>query len=576
MSDHVRELMKEYSEQILDGEVIACQKHKQACKRFLNDLKREDTDDFPYKFNGDKAMRFFKFMRRFKHTKGILTGEHKEPAPIEIFIFGNIYGWYHVETGYRRFRKAYWQVARKNAKSQDLAIVGLYEMAALKINGENINASECYIGATKRDQAKIVWNEADMMYKDSDFSNKLETKYGKIIHEKTNSFMRPLSKEDQKTGDGLNPQCGIIDEYHAHDTSEIYDILSSGMGARRQPLLIVITTAGYDYDNPCYSVEYKYVSKILDPENPVYNDKYFVMINELDKDENGELVDDIKDQDVWLKANPIAASYPEGKAKLEEELQEALDIPERMRTFLTKHMNVWVDAKENGYMGLSKWNSCGKDELPDLSEAIVFVGVDLSTKLDLTSVGFVFLLPDGRYVIKSHSFLPEARLKENKQNDKANYHLWARRGWITTTEGEVVDYRYIQDYIIEQEKQARWNIHEICYDPYNATQFAHEIADYGYETVEIRQGPKTLSEPTKDFRAQVYNKNIIHDKHPVLTWAIGNAITRQDHNENIQLDKSKSKQRIDPIAAVINGHVRAVVSEPPQKSIYEKRGIRTL
>jgi phage terminase large subunit-like protein len=567
----LKEILIEYCNQIINGEVIACQKHKQACQRFLNDVEREDTEDFPYIFDNDKAMRFFKFMRKFKHTKGVLAGQHKEPAPIELFNFGNIYGWYHIETGYRRFRKAYWQVARKNAKSQDLAIAGLYETAAL-----GINASEVYIGASKKDQAKIVWNEADLIYPQSDFADRFETKYGKIIHSKSNSFMKALSKEDQKTGDGLNPQCGIIDEYHAHKTSEIYDILASGMGARRQPLLIIITTAGFEISNPCYRVEYQYVSDILNPDHPVNNDKYYVMINELDKNEEGELIDNIKDPKVWEKANPILASYEEGRQYLKDEMQAALDVPEKKVNFLTKNMNVWVNAKENGYMQLGKWKSCERKHFPDLSEAIVFVGVDLSSKLDLTSVGFVFLLPSGDYVIKGHSFMPENRLEEKTKTDKIPYGLWVESNWITLTDGDVVDYRYIQNYIIEQEEQAEWSIHEICFDPYNATQFSQEIADYGYEMVEIRQGYKTLSEPTKDFRAQVYRKKVIHDGNPVISWAIGNAVTRQDHNDNLMLDKDKSTQRIDPIASIVNAHVRAVVSEPPKKSVYEERGVRTL
>jgi len=567
----LKDLLVEYSKQVINDQVPSCQKHKWACQRFLNDLEKENTKDFPYIFDNDKAMRFFRFMKKFKHTKGILAGEYKDPAPIELFIFGNIYGWYHNETGYRRFRKGYWQVGRKNAKSQDLSIVGLYETAGLKVN-----ASEVYIGATKSDQAKIVWNEANMIYPKSDFANKFETKYGKIIHPKSNSFMKALSKEDQKTGDGLNPQCGIIDEYHAHKTSEVYDILVSGMGARRQPLLMTITTAGFEISNPCYRVEYKYISQILNPNNPVNNEEYFVMVNELDKNEDGELVDDIKDESSWIKANPILASYDEGINYLKSELKTALDVPEKMKNFLTKNMNVWVNAKDNGYMNLGKWKSCGNKEIPDLSDATVFLGLDLSTKLDLTSVGFVFLLPSGEIVVKSHSFLPEDRLEEKLKTDKIEYDLWVKQGWITLTDGSTIDYRYITDYIIEQEKKSEWSINEICFDPYQATQFAQELADYGYEMVEIRQGVKTLSEPTKDFRAQVYTKNVIHDNNPVLTWAIGNAVTRQDHNENIQLDKDKSVQRIDPIAAVVNGYVRAMVNEPPKKSVYEERGIRTL
>ena len=568
----VKDLIINYSEQILDDEIPACKKHKWACRRFLDDIEREDTEDFPYIFDSEKAMLFFEWMRMFKHTKGPLAGEHKEPAPIEIFIFGNIYGWYHRDSGYRRFKKGYWQVARKNAKSQDLSIVALYETFA---NG--VQASEVYCAATKRDQAKIIQNEAEMILEQcDDLSGKYSIKYGKIMHPKSNSFMKALSKEDRKKGDGFSPQCAIIDEYHAHETSEIYDIMDSGMGARPNRLLMIITTAGFDLSNPCYRVEYDYVSQILDPNNPVENDKYFAMVNELDKNDDGELIDDIDNEDNWKKSNPILASYEEGMEYLREKHQEAKDIPEKKKNFLTKNMNIWVNAKENTYLKLDRWKNFGRDKLPDLSEANVFVGVDLSSKLDLTSVSFEFVLPNGDYVVKSHSFLPENRLSEKEKEDKIPYTLWAQNNWITLTEGDVVDYRYIQNYIVKEESEAEWNIQEICYDPYNATQFSNEISDEGYEMVEIRQGTKTLSEPTKDFRAEVYKGNVIHNKNPVLTWAVGNAITREDHNENIMLDKSKSKRRIDPIASVINAHVRAVVNEPPKKSVYEERGVRTL
>ena len=218
-------------------------------------------------------------------------------------------------------------------------------------------------------------------------------------------------------------------------------------------------------------------------------------------------------------------------------------------------------------MNLSKWNECGTEKLPDLKGCECYVGVDLSSKLDLTSVGFVFPIEDGKYVVLSHSFMPEGRIQEKINTDKTPYDLWHSQGWITLTDGDVIDYRYIQDYIVAQAEKNGWIIKEICYDPYNATQFANEMMDEGYEMVEIRQGVKTLSEPTKNFRELVYSQKIIHDNNPVLTWAIGNAVTRQDHNGNIMLDKSKATQRIDPISAVINAHVRAMVNEPKKKKI---------
>jgi phage terminase large subunit-like protein len=546
----LKQWMIDYCHDVLSGEIIACQKHKWACQRFLRDIEREGTDEFPYIFDEEKALRFLKWMTLFKHTKGKLAGQHIEPHPIQIFVFGNIYGWVHKDTGLRRFKKGYWQVARKNAKSQSLACVGSYEAFAF---GENM--SEVYIGATKTEQSKIVWNEIKAQIQGCDFlKGKYKIAYGKIEHLKSGSFIAALSKDAGKTGDGLNVQCGIIDEYHAHPTSEIYDVLVSGAGARPQPLMMIITTAGFNLQHPCYSVEYQYVSKILDPNNPIENDEYFVMINELDKD------DDIKDEENWEKANPILCSYEEGVNFLRGELKAALDVPEKMRNFLTKNMNIWVDMKDNGYMDMSKWADCGQDfDFSTLEGMECTVGVDLSAKIDLTSVGFEFKLDNGKYVVLSHSFMPEDTLNQKRRTDKVPYDLWVKQGWITTTPGAVVDYNFIKSYIKQFEQQYNVKIREICADPWNATQFMQDMEAEGYTVVEIRQGIQTLGGATKDFREQVYQGNVIHNNNPVLTWALSNAVTRQDANENIMLDKSKSTERIDPIAAVINAHVRAML-----------------
>ncbi|KYD12431.1 terminase large subunit [Saccharococcus caldoxylosilyticus] len=545
----LKQWLIDYCHDVLNGDIIACQKHKWACRRFLRDVEREGTDEFPYVFDEEKALRFLNWMTLFKHTKGKLAGQRIEPAPIQVFVFGNIYGWVHKETGLRRFKKAYWQVARKNAKSQSLACVGSYETFAF---GESM--AEVYIGATKTEQSKIVWNEIKAQIQGCDFlKGKYKIAYGKIEHLKSGSFIAALSKDAGKTGDGLNVQCGIIDEYHAHPTSEIYDVLVSGMGARPQPLMMIITTAGFELQHPCYSVEYQYVSKILDPNNPIENDEYFVMINELDKD------DDIKDERNWEKANPILCSYEEGLAYLRGELKTALDVPEKMRNFLTKNMNVWVNMRENGYMDMSKWAACGQDFDLSIVEGLeCTVGVDLSAKIDLTSVGFEFK-KDGKYIVLSHSFMPEDTLDRKRRMDKVPYDLWVQQGWITTTPGAVVDYNFIKSYIKQFEQQYNVKIREICADPWNATQFMQDMGAEGYTVVEIRQGIQTLGGATKDFREQVYQGNVIHNNNPVLTWALSNAVTRQDANENIMLDKSKSTERIDPIAAVINAHVRAML-----------------
>lgn len=571
----LREELLNYSEDVLSEKIIACQKHKWACFRFLHDLEREGTEEFPYVFDEHKALKFLNWMKLFRHRKGILRGQRIDPHIIQRFVFGNIYGWIHKDTGYRRFKKAYWQVARKNAKSQSLATVGTYEQMAM---GEGY--AEVYCAATKTDQARIVWNEAEAMLNScKELKGKYRVAYNTIYHTATGSPMLALSKQDQKEGDGFDPQCGIIDEYHAHRTDEIYNVLSSGMVARPQPLLMTITTAGYNLSNPCYRVEYRYVSKILDPHNPTTNEEYFVMINELDKDEDGNLIDDIRDEKAWEKANPIVCSYPEGINNLRRFLREALESPDKMRDFLTKNLNVWIDQKELGYMRMDKWAIC-KGDIPDLTGRECYVGVDLSSKIDLTSVSFSFPLPDKKYAVLSHSFIPKDRLQERIKTDNVPFDMWVEEDWLTATEGAVIDYEYIKEYIKKKAEEG-WIIKEICYDPYNATQFAQDMIKDGYKLVEIRQGIRTLGEPTKNFRECVYSNQIIHDDNPVLTWAIGNAITKQDAQENIMLDKSKSTDRIDPISALINAHTRAMHHEynnpyDPNKyvndEIFEKLG----
>lgn len=545
----LRDKLIEYSNQLLNGDVVACEKHKWACRRFLNDLEREGTDDFPYIFDEERGQRFLDWMRLFKHRKGVLAGQYIEPHIIQKFVFGNIYGWIHKDTELRRFNKAYWQVGRKNAKSQSLGAVSSYEASAF---GEPY--AEVYSAGVKKEQSRIVWDEThDMLMRNQHLRDRFKVAYGTITHIRSGSTIKPMSREDRIDGDGTSPQCGIIDEYHAHPTTEFYDIIDSGMGARPQPLLMIITTAGYNLNHPCYRVEYRYVSQILDPNNPIENDRYFVMINELDKD------DDIKDPNNWEKANPILCSYEEGRTYIANQLKIALDVPERMRTFLTKNMNVWVDAKEDGYMQMDKWKE-NESPMIELKQYPVWLGIDLSTTTDLTSIGLVFRLDNGKYAIKQHSFMPEDKLHERMNTDNVPFDLWQQQGYLTTTPGSVVDYSFVEQYILDLEEQG-YDIQEINYDKWNATHFAQIMEGHGFTMVEIPQSLRQLSGPTKEFRREVYAGNIIHFKDPLLSWAVGNAVQRQDAQENIMLDKSRSTERIDPIAAVINAFSRATVGQ---------------
>lgn len=554
----IKQYLTDYSQDVIGGHVIACKKHIWACMRFLRDIERENTADFPYVFDEDKAMRFFEWMHLFRHTKGVLKGQNIVPHDIQYFIFGNIYGWVHKDTGYRRFKYGYWQVGRKNAKSQSLAAVASYEAAAM---GEDM--AEVYCTATKKEQAKIVWNETDVMIERCpELQGKFKTSYGTITHLKSRSIIKPLSKEDGKKGDGYSPQCGIVDEYHAHETTEMYDVIDSGMIARVQPLMMIITTAGKNLNSPCYRIEYEMVSRLLDPHDPIENDDYFAMVNELDKDEDGNLIDDITDESVWEKPNPIACSYPEGKANVRKRLKNAQNAPEKMDDFLTKNMNVWVNGGEKKYMRMDAWAACGTDNPPDIRGLECYAGVDMSMKTDLSSVVLEFPLPDGRFFLKHCSFIPADTLERKKKTDKVPYDLYIKKDWLVVIPGPVVDQAWIEEWIVNKSEEWGFIVKEVCYDPYQATQFAIKMSDRGYQIVEIRQGIQTLSEPIKNFRELVLQKKIVHEKDQLLTWAIGNAVLKVDQKENVLLDKEKSTNRIDPVAAAIDAHVRAIFSLP--------------
>jgi len=574
----------DYSNDVVNGKVIACQKHIWVCMRFLSDVDRSKNDpSFEYEFDGDRAEAFSEWCGIFKHTKGVLAGKPVELVPVTHFIFGNIYGWYNKKNGYRRFNRFYWQVARKNAKSQLMSIQSSYELFVFPEN----EVSEVYCGATKKKQAEIVYNElvsiiesCEELINGEDYTttNGMLT----VISDDfcKGSFMRALSSDDETKGDGLNPQFGLVDEYHASVSSKLLDILDSAMMSRGSPLLGIITTAGYELNNPCYRVEYNLISNIINPDIPTNIESYFVMVNELDSNmsdqpitvngktiEPGGLIDDINDPEVWPKSNPILASYEVGRDKIAKRLELAKEAPEKMRDFMTKTMNVWVNERSFGFMNMSKWNNgqVSQEEFFELlaknTNKVCYVGLDLSAKLDLTSVTFEFVGDDDRYYIFSHSFMPSEMFHKKIKTDKVPYDLWESKGWLTVTEGGVVDYRAVKKWLMDTCEDNEWTIEEVCIDPHGATQLSSDFIEGGVEVVEIRQGMLTLSEPTKDVRYMAYSDRLVFAENHLLSWAMGNCVTRSIHNGSIMLDKAKAKQRIDPAAALVNAHTRAMCVE---------------
>ncbi len=536
----------DYANDILDGKIKAGKKHIWAVKRFFKDLEDCQSDDSPFYFDVEALEDFYWFSREFKHTEGILAGQNIELVPIQLFMAANILCFKKKSNGARRFRKVYIQLARKNAKSQFLAILAAFitflgeeKQRAFIAGWMRVQSDEVYAavkgGIARSDLLKGKWREA----------------YGKVEIFNNGSEIIPLSRETRKTGDGTNPSLAIVEEYHTHETSEIYDVLDSGMVARKEPLLIVITTAGFNLERPCFR-EYEYASRIIDPNDEIENDDYYVMICELDKG------DDIKDESNWIKANPIVATYEEGLTSIRSALNLALSMPEKMRSFMTKTMNLWVDMKDDGYMEMSKWNAC-KDESISFVDIPLWIGADMSMTTDLTSVGWVGIDEDGDYVVGQHSFMPRERLKQRMAEDKVRFDLWEEQGHLTVTSGEVVNYTEVENWIKNFAKGK--NTQEFAYDKWNALHLAQNLENDGFICVEMPQRIGNLSIPTKTFRESVYDGRVKHNGDPLLRWAMNNAILRMDDQENIMISKKISKERIDPAAAIINAFARAMYGE---------------
>ncbi|SEM81437.1 Phage terminase-like protein, large subunit, contains N-terminal HTH domain [Paenibacillus sp. OV219] len=551
----------------------SCKMEWLTCKRHLDDLQRQATEGFPYVFDESRADRLYAWFERCcRHVRGPFSGELIELLPFQKFDLGCIFGWVHMDSGKRRFKKAYNQRARGNVKSTEMSGLALYGMCGDCVYPPGMpefkrfeESPEVECAAVDKTQAKRVWLDAQKMGEASpDIHKRLRIKRTYIEHANRGGWLRPLSK-DTKNKDSGAPCIVIIDEYHAHSTSEIVDVLYSGFGKRLQSLMLIITTAGKDAENSPCKKEYDALCKMLSGDTPM-NETYFVMIRELEKE------DDPHDETVWIKANPILQENNEYAEELRGQIRAEHDEayntgdPAKIREWLTKRVNRWQSDSEHKFMSgiMDKYKALGVSR--DAFLALVkgwrtWCGLDLAKTTDLTANAFVFKLEDGRYAVTAHGFMPAARAQEHEHSDRVPYTSWAAGGWCTLTEGSVTDYRYIKSHIQQLEEEQGWMVKEVCYDPYNATHFTQELEAEGYERVEIRQGVQTLSEPTKFFRELVLKGLLVHDGSPLLTWCVSNAIEVVDNNGNIKLSKKHKddSQRIDLLAAIINALVRAML-----------------
>lgn len=511
-----------------------------ACKRHLRDLEQSEGE-FPYKFSQKHANHVFRFSEKFLvHSKGEWANK---PIKLELwqkFIIGSLFGWLDKETGYRRFNLSYVQISRKQGKSLLSSLVMTY---LFMVDGEP--SPDIYTASIKRETAKIVWNECMKMVKSSPILRK-HVKIQESVHTMNhdNGVLKALSADSGQ--DGLHIHGFSLDEFHLAKNNDMYEVLVSGMGARNQPLGFIITTAGESRGgtSPAYEM-YEYGKQVLD--DTLQNENMFFYIAEMDS------MKEIHNSDNWIKSNPNLG-VTVSKESLEQAYTRAVDGGE-MDNFLIKHMNMWIQRKEQ-YFPTNEWQ---EQAIPDLAGKECYLGIDLSSKLDLSSITAIFPLEEGQYAVLNHNFMPENSVDNKERTDKVPYKKWIHDGYITPTTGEVVDVEFIFNHIVELSEV--YDIKNIGVDPWNATSLMVMLANEGFEVHEVRQGYRTLSEPVKFTKSLMLQDKFLHLNNPVLKWATANAVPKYDANENVVLDKAKSINRIDPIASTVTAMVSAMLHE---------------
>jgi phage terminase large subunit-like protein len=487
-------------------------------------------------FDVDSARRAIEFFPEFlRHTKGPLAGQPFELEPWQQVIIGTLFGWQRPD-GTRRYRMAYIFIARKGGKSHLGAGIAL-ELLYLDDEG----GAEVYSCAADTDQAAIVFDVAKANVEQSELSE-LSELYRRSIVRKDEHTQLPVGtykvlSADAKTKHGSNPHGVVFDELHAQTNAELWDVMTTGEGARTQPLVVVITTAGWDRNSICYEQQ-TYAERVRD--GLVDDDEFLPVLYAANPE------DDWKDPATWRKAQPnlgvsVSEDYYARKCK------KATESPRFENTFKRLYLNLWTE-QETRWLSMQHWDDCPKD-LPSLEGERCYCGLDLSTTTDITAFVMVFQLDDGEFVCLPHFWVPgeTARLKERK--DKVPYSLWHREGFVTLTEDEVVDYEQIR--IAINELGERYDIAEIACDRWNALQLMQQLEYDGFTPVAYSQGYGMMSNPSKELEKLVIGHKLNHGGNPVMRWMASNAVVKPDAYGNIKPLKDKSTGRIDGIVSLV-------------------------
>lgn len=533
----------QYADDILNEKIPACIHVKNACKRYFDDIKHGPERGIY--FNEKKAIKAIKFSELLTHFKSKAAGQPFIQEPWQQFITWNLYG-FERANGKRRFTQGYVSIPKKNGKSTYAAFVGVQGLMV-----DNEEAAEIYTAATTRDQAKEVFTFAKEMLKKSKLKTYVGLWQNSISFERTASFMKPLSSEAD-TFEGKNPHIAIVDEYHAHKNDLLYTNIKSAMVARPQPLILVITTRGYNVNGPCYQMD-KIAIKLL--EGSVQQDNFFAIIYTLDDGDNWE------DPINWAKANPNIGISVEPD-KLEDGFIDAKNDSTKLVSFKTKNLNLWESA-EITWIPDSQFMQCaGNIDIEKLKGRDCWGGLDLASINDTTSLVLIFPADDGdNFDVLCFFWLPEMTYTDRINKDGVNYDIWEKEGYINLTPGNVTDYNYIYSEITGFTKYGKktdkpgildmFNLQSIGYDRFNSSQLVIDLIDQGIEMTPFGQGYQSMNTPTKGIQKLILSTKLNHGGNPVLRWQFGNVHITRNPAGDIKIDKSKSSDKVDGVVALV-------------------------
>lgn len=543
-----------YARRVVAGKIPCCKWIKLACKRHLDDLKASKAADYPYKFDPAKAEKIAKFLQLLPHTKGKWASK-RELIKLEgwqLFSVCIPFGWLRKKDNTRRFRTIVIFVPRKNGKSIIGGGVGAYMFVA---DGEF--GAEVYSGATTEKQAWEVFRPAKLMI---ERTPELRDHYGVEVNASNMCRLEDGSRFEPvigKPGDGSSPSCAIVDEYHEHQDSTLFDTMETGMGAREQPVILVITTAGSSIGGPCHQLV-RDAERML--EGVIDRPDLWAMLYTIDPG------DDWTSEEALIKANPNHGVSINGDFLLARQ-RDAMQSASKQATFRTKHLNEWVGAK-NAWLNMLRWKEAPpRKSLQELEGRRCIIGLDLASKIDIA--GNILLFPpvdgDPFWHVHGRYYLPEARVIEELDGNTSRYREFDALGLLTLTDGEVIDFEVIKDDL--REFAGRFDIEAVAYDPWQATQLAQEMVAEGLPMVEIRQTVQNISEPMKELEALTLRRLLAHGDCPILTWMASNVLAKLDVKDNIYPNKERPENKIDGIVALIMSLSRAIANAEAQGSV---------